>query len=197
VQQLWCSQISSSPYENWRTKLLKLLCQAHWMNSAWYSKLKKIEGAGNLAAGDLHTRICASRYGSCLAQEWYYRGSEKISWGLDWACLAVPTCPATWPCDRHRDCPCSPRLCHAISHVPPRCRSCETADYPLDFTLIERHAWWTPVTHLDSHWVFPPWSPSRPKFGATKADFYKLRVLLAPLSRYELSTPPLASNYPS
>jgi hypothetical protein len=31
---------------------LKFLCQVHLMASAWYSRLKKIAGAGNLAAGD-------------------------------------------------------------------------------------------------------------------------------------------------
>jgi hypothetical protein len=62
------------------------------MSSAWYSKQKKIKGAENLAAGDLHVMICVGHRNSCSVREGYYRGIEKIRWGLDGACLTVPTC---------------------------------------------------------------------------------------------------------
>jgi hypothetical protein len=61
-----------------------LLYQAHRMNSPWYNRLKKITGAGNLAAGDLRTMIQAVRRDSCSVLVGYYREDEKIRGGLDW-----------------------------------------------------------------------------------------------------------------
>jgi hypothetical protein len=62
--------------------------------------------------------------GRILPQEW------KDQRGLDWACLAIPTFPATWSRDLRRDCHRSLRLCHAISCIPPCRRLCEPAAYP-------------------------------------------------------------------
>jgi hypothetical protein len=145
--------------------------------------LKNIRDAVHLTAVDLCARIHAGHCDLCLARGGYYRGSEKISRGLDWACLAVPTCPATWPCDRRRDCRRSLRLCHAMSHVPLHRRSCETVAYPLDFTLTECHGSRTPVTH-----PLTVVSPTLPKFVAPMVDLYKLMPLPAPLSCYEART---------
>jgi hypothetical protein len=57
---------------------LKLLCHVHLMESAWYSRLKKIAGGGNLATGDLRAVIWVGRSDSCLIWVRCYREDEKI-----------------------------------------------------------------------------------------------------------------------
>jgi hypothetical protein len=57
---------------------LKLLYQLHLIESAWYSRLKKIAGAGNLAVGDLHAVIRVGRNDSCSIWVIGYREDEKI-----------------------------------------------------------------------------------------------------------------------
>jgi hypothetical protein len=57
---------------------LKLLCQVHLMESAWYNRLKKIAGAGNLAAGDLRMVFRVGHYDSCSIWVTCYHEYEKV-----------------------------------------------------------------------------------------------------------------------
>jgi hypothetical protein len=150
-----------------------------------------IAGAWNLAAGNLYATIRAGRWDSRSVRVRYYRGDEKIRGGLDWVHPTVPTCPATWPCGHRRGGRRLPRLHHAISRVPPRRRSCETANYPPYFTSLR-------ATFGKLRWLtlLPAVSLSHPKFGATIAGHYKLKALPAPLSRYKPSAPLLPSDHP-
>jgi hypothetical protein len=116
-QQLWCSWISSLSHENLRTKLLKLLYQAHWRRSPWYSIWKRSEASGtspSIPCHDLHppektavssawisARVKRSRRGSELSLQHWSIHSDSLALRRGRAIDAVVTpgelgCTTPW-----------------------------------------------------------------------------------------------------
>jgi hypothetical protein len=127
---------------------LKLLCQVHLMESAWYSRLKKITSAWNLAAGDLRAVIWVGRSDSCSIRVTCYHEDENIWW--EWIELI-----SSYPFARRRG--------HATATVmtavypimprytPPYHIAVSHGGWPITVPSpypFERHSRRAPMTHL-------------------------------------------------